>query len=146
MKQIFPLLYLFLFSFEIFAQNSSGDRILGEWMSPKKDLLVECFKENNLYYSKVIWFKRYNSPTPDDPNGVPESQWLNAIVMDKFAFQKNQWKNGKIWDLKNGKRYPAYIQMIGTDTLKVTGYKFINMFNESIYFYRYKGVRLKGNE
>jgi len=141
------ILSLFLaFPLMSIGQSVKEDMILGQWMSPEKDLKVLCYKENNLYYAKVIWFKKYYSDIPDDPHCVPESQWLESVVMDKFQFKQDQWVNGKIWNLKNGKRYSAYIQLKGNDTLNVVGYVMFRFFNQKTFFVRVKEGQVKAGK
>ena len=66
--------------------------------------------------------------------------------MDKFTFQQNQWVDGKIWNLKNGKRYSAYIQLKGNDTLNVVGYVMFRFFNQKTFFVRVKEGQVKAGK
>ena len=127
---------LFLCSILLWGQTYKGDDILGYWMSPKKDLLIKVYKESNKYYGKVIWFFKY-AKTDENPNGVPEEQWLNTVVMKHFVFEKNEWNHGEIHNLKTGKKYSAYIQLKNQNTLKLVGYIFLPIFSESVLFTKY---------
>jgi len=118
------------------------DQIIGDWVSPKRDLIVRCYKENNIYYGKVVWFYKYHDNEPDDPNGVPEVQWLNSVVMNKFLFADNEWAGGEIYDLKSGKKYDSFIQLNNSNSLKVTGYVFFRFLSESTIFTRYQELKL----
>lgn len=124
------------------SQISSADQILGDWISPEKDLIVRCCKENNLYYSKIVWFKRYYDDSPETPNAVSENKWLNTVIMNSFSYANNEWADGEIYNLKNGKKYAAYIKLNNVNQLKVVGYVIFRMFSESIIFTRYVSSKL----
>ena len=142
MKFFFALTISILHTLSIKSQTYNADQIIGDWISPKKDLIVRCYKENNLYYGKVVWFYRYYPVQPDNPNGLPESQWVNTVVMSKFSFADNEWSGGEIYEIKIGKTYDAYIKLLDTNTLIVTGYVFWRIFSETTSFTRYKEAKL----
>lgn len=124
------------------AQVMPADKILGDWISPEKDLIVRCFKDKNIYYSKVVWFKRYYDDAPDDPNGIPENQWLSAVVMSGFKYEDNEWNDGEIKNLKNGKKYSAYLKLNCENELSVVGYVFFRFFSETIVFRKFTEAKL----
>jgi uncharacterized protein (DUF2147 family) len=142
MKKLLVLTICFFVVSAVKCQVTSADQILGDWISPEKDLIVRCYKENNLYYSKVVWFKRYYDDSPDDPNGLPEDKWLNSVIMNSFSYANNEWADGEIYNLKNGKKYSAYIKLNNENKLKVVGYVFFRMFSESVFFTRYINSKL----
>lgn len=124
------------------SQTYKADQIIGYWMSPKKDLIVQCYKFNNLYYGKVVWFYKYYSNEPFNQNGMPEEKWVNTIVMNKFSFLDNEWTGGEIYDLKSGKTYSAYISMYNSNSIKVTGYILFRFLSQSVIFTRYREPKL----
>jgi uncharacterized protein (DUF2147 family) len=124
------------------SQTYKPDQILGYWISPKKDLIVQCYKFNNLYYGKVVWFYKYYGNEPEDPDGMPENKWVNTIVMDKFSFSDNEWSGGEIHDLKHGKVYDSYICLLDSNTLKVTGYIIFRFLSQSETFTRYQQSKI----
>ena len=127
------------------AQTVKADQIVGDWISPDKDLIVRCYKENNHYFGKVIWFKHYNNDAKinaiDDSKGVAESKWLNTLVMNNFVFDGDQWNDGTIFQLKTGKSYSALVKMKSENTLKLTGYVFLPIFSESVTFTRCQDLK-----
>ena len=130
------------YTINVQAQSSKADQIIGDWISPKRDLIVRCYKINNLYYGKVVWFYKYSPPEPNYANGLPEDQWVNTVVMNHFAYSDNMWNEGEIYDIKKGKTYDAYIQLTDNNTIMVTGYVFCRLFSETITFSRYNAPRL----
>ncbi len=142
MRSLLIVLLTTLISTAFKSDNAKPDQIIGDWISPKRDLIIHCYKENNLYYGKVVWFYKYYPAQPDDPNGLPERQWVNTIVMSNFSFSENEWSGGEINDIKTGKKYDAYIQLVNENSLKVTGYVFWRIFSETTMFSRYKESEL----
>ncbi len=140
MKKIAFILALICFSTQIQAQRLKADQIVGDWMSPEKDLIVHCYKDNDKYFGKVIWFKKYNNnariDAVDDSGGVPESKWLNTIVMSNLVFDNDEWDDGRVFQLKTGKSYRAFVKMKNENTLRLTGYVLLPIFSESVTFTR----------
>jgi len=126
----------------ITAQTTVADKLIGNWISPEKDLIVQCYKQNNKYYGKIIWFKEYFDNTPDNPDALPESQWKSTVVMKDFIYQDNEWSNGKILQLKTCKTYDAFIKIQNENTLQVTGFVFFRFLSETITFSRYNEAKL----
>ena len=130
------------FTISLKSQTVKPDQIIGDWISPKKDLIIRCYKENNLYFGKIVWFYKYYPAQPDNPEGVPESKWVNTVVMDKFSFSDDEWSGGKIFEIKTGKTYDAYMKLIDLNNMEVTGYVFWRIFSDTITFSRYKESKL----
>lgn len=126
------------------AQNTMSDRILGDWISPDKDVIVHCYKEKNLYFGKLIWFKKYlDSPeTVETKEAVPEEKWQNMVIMRDFRYRNGEWNQGKIFHLKTGKNYDAFIHLKDCDTLEITGYVWLRCFSEKIRFTKVKHLTL----
>jgi hypothetical protein len=59
----------------------------------------------------VVWFKEYFDDVPDNPHGVSESKWINAIVLRDLRFSHDEWNHGTIFHLKTGKSYSSYVKM-----------------------------------
>lgn len=144
MKNIILIIIGLFYITNLQAQTKS-DQILGDWISPDKDLIVHCYKENNKYFGKVVWFKKYNSDARidaiDDSKGVPESKWLNSLVMNNFVYDGNEWNDGTIFQLKTGKSYSAFMKMKNENTLRLTGFIFLPIFSESVTFSRYQDLK-----
>ena len=120
-----------------FAQSNEADMILGDWISPQKDVIVQCYKKNNMYYGKIVWFKKYYYDLKHDPNVVPEIRWMNIDVIAKFVYANNEWSGGEIYALRKGKTYEGFIQMKDKNTRVVTGFAYIRMLSETLHFTRY---------
>jgi len=124
------------------SQTIKADDILGNWITPEKDLIVNCYKVNNKYFGKIVWYKRYGNELPDEVYSVPQTKWINYTVMKNFVFSNNQWIDGNIIEIKKGKSYDAYIKKGSKNALVVTGYFMFKFLNQMQYFNRYEESQL----
>jgi uncharacterized protein (DUF2147 family) len=115
-----------------FAQNNA-DAIEGEWFSAKKDTKFLIFKQGNTYFGKILWGS--GSQTKDVKN--PDAQLQNRdiiglVILKNFAFDgKSTWKNGSIYDPREGKTYACTITMKDYNQISVRGYVGISLFGRS---------------
>jgi len=132
--------------FSAFCQNVYvSDKILGTWLSEKRDLKVEIFKKNEKYFGKVVWFKcDPKTPNMEDFKDTenPDSKlrnrsWLGMQVVDNLVFNgKNSWQNGSIYDPNSGRTYTSVVRLENTKKLIVRGYWGIEFFGKNMVFYR----------
>ncbi len=116
------------------AQTNNADLIIGDWEDLKKEVLIRCYKENGKYYAKTLWVENLNDrgkPLPDN-----EKNWINMVVMKNFVYDKNEWNGGTIYVPKTEKTYTAYVKLISTNILKVTGFVWFRFLSESQLFTR----------
>ena len=137
MSKIFIFLFYIISLTNCFSQTNKADMILGDWISPEKDVIVQCYKKNNMYYGKIVWFKKYYYNLKHDPNAVPERNWLNIDVIAKFKYIEDEWREGEIYALKKGKTYEGFIKMKDKNTMEVTGFVYFRMLGEKLHFTRY---------
>ncbi len=142
MKSALLMFFCVLLCSSFRYSNSPCDQILGNWISPEKDLIINCYKVNDQYFGKVVWFKKYYDERHAKNPVVPVDLWLNSEVMKHFVFKDNEWTDGEIFDLKSGKSYSSFIAMEGPDLLKCTGYVWLSIFGETIEFSRYNEATL----
>ncbi len=118
--------------------GNNGDKLIGNWMSEGKDLIVNCYKIDNKYYGKLIWFKEYNDDEhgPQE-GGVPKEKWINSIVLKNLVYQNDKWINGQILDLTTGQTYSNEVEMSSKEEIKVTGYILFPIFGKSLNFTKY---------
>jgi uncharacterized protein (DUF2147 family) len=116
----------------VFAQNN-GDALKGEWFSAKKDSKFLIYKQENAYFGKIVWGT--GSQTKDEKN--PDTKLRNRdviglIMLKDFVFDgKYTWKNGTIYDPREGKTYSCIITMKDNDRINVRGYVGISLFGRS---------------
>jgi len=131
MKSLLFLLFLLSTSFVLQAQK--GDAILGKWKNGEGTGIVEIYRTTSGHYAgKIIWLKEPIDPDTGKPKldkrNPDESKrnepTLGLINMHGFTYDEedNIWKEGHIYDPKNGKEYSCKMEMTDANTLKVRGY------------------------
>ncbi len=128
------LIILVLLNFFGFSQSNADD-ILGNWISAEKNIIVGCYKINQKYYGKVLWYRPFDAKTEARSIAIDENtKYLNKLVMQEFIFDKNEWNNGKIIDLTSNKTYTSFIKINEKSQLKVTGFVLFRWLSNSLIF------------
>ncbi len=90
---------------------------------------------------RITWLE-----VPNDENGVPQvdvnnidvslrgrpllgMEFLIEFIVDERKHDK--WKNGRIYNPRNGKTYKSTMQLDGENTLKVRGYVGVPLLGET---------------
>ncbi len=116
--------------------QSGGDDIVGVWLTGSKDGKVTIFKTGNYYYGKISWLRvplnESGKPKTDIHNHNVELQGkplLGLLILKSFTYDAidNVWKDGTIYDPKNGKTYSCKMELTNANTLEVRGYIGISM-------------------
>lgn len=107
-----------------------GDAILGVWFNEEKDAKIEVYKEDGVYFGKVIWLK-----TPNDEKGKPKTDIenpepklrsrprLGLVVLTNLGHKAGaKYEKGKIYDPKSGKTYSAQAELAKPNLLKLRGF------------------------
>ena len=129
------------------AQTVAGDDILGVWLNEDKDAHIRIYKESEKYFGKIIWLKEpidevTGEPKLDDENEDPDLRTrpvMGLMLLHDFEFDGDEeWKDGKIYDPKNGKTYSCYMEFRDDtrDNLKVRGYIGFSMIGRTTYWTR----------
>jgi uncharacterized protein (DUF2147 family) len=122
------------------AQTHKTDDIVGVWLNQEATAKVQIFKVSNSYYGKIVWLKEPNDsitgkPRTDVENPDPKSQsvpLLGLVNLKGFVFDgEEEWKDGSIYDPKNGKTYKCYIRFESADVLKIRGYIGVSMLGRT---------------
>ena len=151
MKKYFILLAILatgiMFSTQVSAQEFQKDDILGLWLNEDEDAHIEIYKENDLYYGKIVWLKfpideETGKPKLDKHNPDPELKKrpsLGIKLLTDFEWDgDNEWDEGDIYDPKSGKTYSCYIVMKEYDLLKIRGYIGVSLIGRTTYWTRVK--------
>ncbi len=127
-KSIFIVLFI-LFSINSFAQK--GDDILGKWINSKQERIIEIYKNNDLYYAKVIWLKDSDKGNGfmrldiKNPNTSLENRKIIGIdfLMGFSYFTDRQvWREGHIYNYETGNTYTGKMALNDDGSLDLTGY------------------------
>ena len=145
MKKLIFVVACALFLMTGFASAEEADAVLGQWYTDaeKKDVVVEIFKDNNLYSGKIVWLKNTNeddgTPKVDDEN--PDEARRNDPILGMnlvkgFTYKgKNKWAGGTIYDPDNGKTYKCKMSLKGDD-LKVRGFIGVALLGRTVHWLR----------
>lgn len=128
MKKIVTIIGILCISFSLKAQ-AWQDAVLGGWINGDKDAKVEIYKSGDKYYGKITWLRNPNeddgTPKVDDENPDESKQKdpiMGLVILKNFNFEDGFWKNGTIYDPKNGKTYKCEMWLDGKTELKIRGY------------------------
>jgi len=92
------------------SQKKEADAIIGTWMMPDDEGIIEIFKDGDLYNGKIIWMKEKEedgSPLKDKEN--PDEKLRDRPVeglevMKGFKYEgENTWSGGSFYAAKKGK-------------------------------------------
>jgi len=134
-NSLFPLLTAILLLSPLFllSQSFQADDIIGTWLNEEGTGQVEIFKVSGKYYGKIVWLKEpidtnTGKPRTDIENPDPAQQikpLIGLVNLKGFSFYgEEEWKDGTIYDTKNGKTYSCYIRFEdeGKQKLKIRGF------------------------
>jgi len=145
MKKLIFVVACALFLMTGVASAEEADAVLGQWYTDaeKKDVVVEIYKDNDLYSGKVVWLKN-----PDEDDGTPKvddenpdearrnDPILGMNLVKGFTYKgKNKWADGTIYDPNNGKTYKCKMSLKGDD-LKVRGFIGVALFGRTVHWLR----------
>ncbi len=127
------------------AQNKQ-DEILGKWESTEKNLIVQVYKDGNIYRAKVLWFSNTDTLTPveqkmdlKNPNKSLRTRKIVGLdVLSGMVYnpKQNKYFNGKIYDSSSGKTYNATAWLSDANTLNVRGYYLVRLLGKTLDFKR----------
>jgi uncharacterized protein (DUF2147 family) len=125
--------------------GGAGD-IVGVWYNQEKDAKIQIEECGDKYCGKVIWLKEPNYP-PGSKEGTPgtpkldthnpdpaarKTPRLGLQIMQGFQFSgDNVWRDGKVYDPKNGKTYSGKITMISPKELDLRGFVGVSLFGRT---------------
>jgi len=90
----------------LFARPVPND-IIGKWQNPTGEKIMEIYKQNELYYGKIIECSDHEVP-------------LGTIILKGFKFKSagNKWE-GIIYVPKQGKDFPGTLTLKDEKTLAI---------------------------
>lgn len=139
MKTTIVGLFLFMYATTVFSQTKA-DAILGEWLSSKKNSRVFIYKQGIKFYGRITWGT--GSATKDEKNPKPELRTrdlIGMVILTDFEFDGNEtWKDGSIYDPREGKTYACKMTLQGADKLRIRGYVGIPLFGRSEVWTKYQ--------
>ena len=129
----------------VFAQKNP-DAIIGRWIAiPKKNIIVEVFKDKDKYKGKVVWFNDNDDKTKPMNTRLDENNLDSALrnrkvlglqVLNNMMYnsKSNRWEKGTIYDAKSGRVYNSSASLIKDNTLLVKGFWHFEFIGKDMYF------------
>jgi len=128
MKKI--LLFVFMLATGL-AYADDGDKLIGVWKPSEGNALVKIDKIGNKFYGRIVWLKEpkdENDKPKTDVNNPDESLRSTPLkgyrILKDFVYDEEEgiWKEGTIYDPKNGSTYNCKIELKDDNTIEVRGY------------------------
>lgn len=128
------------------AWAASADDILGVWNNQEKSARIEIFKCAVNYCGRIISLTEPTypagstegvpgSPKVDNNNPDPalrKAPIVGLQILSGFSYENDAtWKNGTIYDPKNGKTYSAKMTLTSPGELNVRGYIGISLIGRT---------------
>jgi uncharacterized protein (DUF2147 family) len=137
MKKLTILLTL-LVAFSLMAMAWNPDDIVGVWKNGSGKGHIQIYRQGTKYYGKIIWLRDAKDaagiPKKDrhNPDEAQRSRPLVGLVMLRnFAYDDDEWTDGRVYNPSDGKEYKAYIKMKDRNTLDVRGYVGFSLFGKT---------------
>jgi len=110
----------------IFAQAAEDDAIIGTWLMPDDDGIIEICKDDEYFFGKILWMQETEedgSPLKDKENPVDSLQNREVAglrVMNNFKYNgDNSWVGGTFYAAKKGIVAEPDFELIGKDHLNI---------------------------
>lgn len=128
------------------ALAANADDIIGVWFNAEKDARIELFKCGEKYCGKIVWLKDPNYPegskdgTPGTPKldhnnpdaALRKAPVIGLQIVHDFTFAGDDlWKDGRVYDPKNGKTYKGKMTLVSPKTLNLRGYIGISLIGRT---------------
>ncbi|MCK5456446.1 MAG: DUF2147 domain-containing protein [Melioribacteraceae bacterium] len=121
------LLIIFSFSINYFAiAQNEADAIVGTWLMPDDEGIIEICKDDELYKGKILWIQEKEdngSPLKDKENPIESLRNRNVQglqVMQGFNYEEdNTWSGGTFYAAKKGKEVEPEFVLVDKDHLNI---------------------------
>lgn len=143
-RQIASLLVVLALGFTIKAHGQTENKILGLWYNTEKTAQVEITKNGSEYIGKIAWLKDPNpdgKPATDKQNSDPKLRQralMGLPLLKGLKYSGGVWKDGEIYDPKNGKTYSCELKLKSDSVLEVRGYLGFSFVGRTVEWTRVK--------
>jgi uncharacterized protein (DUF2147 family) len=105
------LIFMLVISIVGNAQSKTSYNFIGKWITEDEALTIEMYKENNLYFGKVI--KAVNAKTKKGDMSVGQ------LIVNEMKLKNNNLESGTVKDIDTGKDYSAKFSVIDNNNIKL---------------------------
>jgi uncharacterized protein (DUF2147 family) len=145
-KTFFSFVTLMLLVLSSFAQNNQGDKIIGVWLSEKKDGKIEIFRTDNKYYGKLLWGNEMyeadgKTPLKDSQNpdvALRTRSRLNLVIISGLIYDDGEYTDGKLYDARKGHTYSLKMKLKDDNNLEMRGFYGVSLFGQTVKWTRVK--------
>jgi len=135
MKNVLMLLLLGCFTF--FSSTAEGggddeaDKLVGVWQPSDGRSYIKIDKIGNKFYGRIVWLKEplnEDDEPKKDVNNPDESLRSTPLkgyrILKDFIYDQEEgiWKDGTIYDPKNGTTYNCKIELKEENKIEVRGF------------------------
>lgn len=122
------------------AVADEGDKLIGVWKPSEGNALVKIDKIGNKFYGRIVWLEEPNDESGNaktDKNNPDESMRSTPLkgyrILKDFVYDAEEkiWKDGTIYDPKNGSTYNCKIDLKDENTIEVRGYIGTSVFGRT---------------
>jgi uncharacterized protein (DUF2147 family) len=117
------------------GDNAPEQRILGMWLTPDKDGVIEFFLTAAGKVAGRIVAGSSGPERLDDKNpspGLRTRRITGAVILQGFRYAGDgKWTDGTVYNPDNGKTYRCDLELTTADTLSVHGYVGLLLFGRS---------------
>ncbi len=117
------------------AQNKTGD-IIGTYMNPEGEAVIKIFESGGKYFGMLAWTKNPDRLDENNPDVKKRTQKrLGLVIMNNFVFDGDDtWKDGTIYDPKNGKTYDCKVTRDSKGNLDIRGFIGISLLGRTAHW------------
>ena len=126
-----------------FYSISNAQSIIGEWetfddLTGDKLSVVEIYNINDIYFGKIIHLFEdpLDSVCDQCEDGDHNKPIIGLVIIKNLIKDDDEYNEGTILDPNNGKFYKCYMELIGTNKLKLRGYIGFSILGRTQYWQR----------
>ena len=123
------------------ADPTAPAKILGYWMSEKRDGCIEVRTCGQALCGRLVWIrdkldedgkKLLDSRNPDP--SLRQHPVEGLTILTEFPLEpdsRGEWKGGRIYDPRRGDSYKCKMRLAGPDILRIRGYLWIPILGKT---------------
>jgi uncharacterized protein (DUF2147 family) len=121
------------------SQVRAGD-IVGNYIVPSKDGAIQIYESKGKYYGKIILNKDPAKLDINNPDKEKQKRKVLGLdILNAFTFDGDDtWKDGTIYDPKNGKTYSCKITRNDNGDLNIRGFIGVSLLGRTETFVKVK--------
>lgn len=109
------------------------DAIVGRWLTADKAGIIQVYGQKGRYTGKIVGPE--NPPRLDANNPDPalrKRPLLGVVMLQDFRYDdEGAWKDGTIYDPRNGKTFSCTLRLKSASALEVRGYVGVSLFGRT---------------